>query len=56
MTTSACLAAGIGGFRYVDLDTPLFMRGAPLRHGLRYEGARIVLDSGSLGHGVERTA
>jgi len=54
MTTSACLAAGLGGFSYVDLDTPLFMRDAPLQGGLRYEGARILLDPKSLGHGVER--
>jgi L-alanine-DL-glutamate epimerase-like enolase superfamily enzyme len=54
MTTSACLAAGSGGFSYVDLDTPLFMRGAPFRHGMRYEGARIALDARKAGHGVER--
>ena len=27
MTTSACLAAGLGGFAAVDLDTHLFLSG-----------------------------
>jgi L-Ala-D/L-Glu epimerase len=54
MTVSACLAAGQGGFSFVDLDTPLFMRGSPLRGGMRLEGPRITVDQIEAGHGVRR--
>jgi L-alanine-DL-glutamate epimerase-like enolase superfamily enzyme len=53
MTTSACLAAGVGGFGFVDLDTPLFMAARPLRGGFRQSGPRLRLDSIDSGHGVE---
>jgi L-Ala-D/L-Glu epimerase len=53
MTTSACLAAGIGGFTFVDLDTPLFMAARPLRGGFRQSGPRLRLDAIESGHGVE---
>ena len=53
MTTSACLAAGIGGFTFVDLDTPLFMAARPLRGGFRQSGPRLRLDAIENGHGVE---
>lgn len=53
MTTSACFAAGQGGFSFVDLDTPLFMADAPLTGGMRYDGARIDLAQIAAGHGVE---
>jgi L-Ala-D/L-Glu epimerase len=52
MTTSACFAAGQGGFGFVDLDTPLFMADAPLTGGMRYDGARIDLAQIAAGHGV----
>jgi L-Ala-D/L-Glu epimerase len=52
MTVSACFAAGLGGFSFVDLDTPLFMAETPLVGGMRYEGARITLDHIEAGHGV----
>lgn len=52
MTTSACLAAGLGGFRYVDLDTPLFMGVRPLRGGFTQEGPHLRLGE-FLGHGVD---
>ncbi len=52
MTTSACFAAGQGGFRFVDLDTPLFMAETPLVGGMRYTGARIDLGHIEAGHGV----
>ena len=29
MGTSACLAAGLGGFAFIDLDTPLFLAETP---------------------------
>lgn len=53
MTTSACLAAGIGGFRFVDLDTPLFMSERPLVGGFKQQGPRLDLSGIELGHGVE---
>lgn len=52
MTTSACLAAGIGEFRFVDLDTPLFLGPRPLRGGFTQLGPMIRLEP-FLGHGVE---
>jgi o-succinylbenzoate synthase len=54
MTVSACLAAGQGGFTFVDLDTPLFMRGSPLRGGMKLEGPRITVDHIEAGHGLRR--
>jgi o-succinylbenzoate synthase len=54
MTVSACLAAGQGGFSFVDLDTPLFMRGSPLRGGMKQEGPLIHVDHIGAGHGVRR--
>jgi hypothetical protein len=53
MTTSACIAAGIGGFAYIDLDTPLFMKGTPTRGGVRRHGPQMEVDSRCFGHGVE---
>jgi L-Ala-D/L-Glu epimerase len=53
MGCSACLAAGLGGFSHVDLDTPLFMRERPLRGGYAQRGALLDLADIRLGHGVE---
>jgi L-Ala-D/L-Glu epimerase len=52
MTTSACFAAGQGGFSYVDLDTPLFMAENPFDGGMTYQGGMIHLDQIAAGHGV----
>lgn len=52
MTTSACLAGGIGGFRFVDLDTPLFMAARPLRGGFDQSGPKLRLEHIEEGHGV----
>jgi len=51
MGTSACLAAGLGGFAFIDLDTPLFLAADPFDGGITYDGARIDFGSVSLGHG-----
>lgn len=53
MTVSACFAAGLGGFRHADLDTPLFLAENPFRGGYARTGG--VLDVGGItaGHGVE---
>jgi L-alanine-DL-glutamate epimerase-like enolase superfamily enzyme len=52
MTTSACLSGGVGGFEFVDLDTPLFMAERPLRGGFQQDGPRLALDAIERGHGV----
>jgi L-Ala-D/L-Glu epimerase len=56
MTVSACLAAGQGGFSFVDLDTPWFLKNAPLEGGWVDGGAEqratLRLDQIASGHGV----
>jgi L-alanine-DL-glutamate epimerase-like enolase superfamily enzyme len=52
MTFSAHLASGLGGFSWVDLDTPLFLRDSPFEGGFTLEGDRIVLDTDRPGVGV----
>ena len=52
MTTSACFAAGQGGFQFVDLDTPLFMAENPFDGGMIYESAHLDLSQIAAGHGV----
>jgi L-alanine-DL-glutamate epimerase-like enolase superfamily enzyme len=54
MSVSASLAAGSGGFAFVDLDTLLFMRDAPLSGGARWRDAAVCLDPSARGHGVVR--
>jgi L-Ala-D/L-Glu epimerase len=51
MGTSACIAAGLGGFLVVDLDTPLFLASDPFRGGIRYDGDVVDLRAIDLGHG-----
>ena len=46
------LAGGIGGFRFVDLDTPLFMAARPLRGGFDQSGPKLRLEHIEEGHGV----
>ncbi|WP_223639727.1 dipeptide epimerase [Corallococcus sp. EGB] len=52
MSASAHLAAGLGGFTYADLDTPLFIASHPFQGGGRYTGSRLTLDPDAPGHGV----
>lgn len=52
MTTSACFAAGLGGFQFVDLDTPMFMAENPFDGGFRQAGGLLTLDHITAGHGV----
>lgn len=56
MTTSACFAAGLGGFGFVDLDTPLFMATNPFVGGMIYAGGRLELAHIEAGHGVTPTS
>ncbi|MBA3943150.1 MAG: dipeptide epimerase [Herpetosiphonaceae bacterium] len=53
MTVSAHFAAGLGGFSFVDLDTPMFMAAQPLRGGFRQSGACLSVAHVTAGHGVE---
>jgi L-alanine-DL-glutamate epimerase-like enolase superfamily enzyme len=53
MGTSASIAAGLGGFAYVDLDTPLFLAEDPFDGGYAQHGERIDLRPIRLGHGIE---
>jgi L-alanine-DL-glutamate epimerase-like enolase superfamily enzyme len=52
MTVSACFAAGLGGFGYADLDTPLFLADNPFEGGYRLEGGRVLVGHIGAGHGV----
>lgn len=52
MTVSACFAAGLGGFRYADLDTPLFLAENPFAGGYVLDGGRISIAHIRAGHGV----
>lgn len=52
MTTSACFAAGHGGFGYADLDTPLFLATNPFDGGFALDGDRISVAGIAAGHGT----
>ncbi len=52
MTTSACFAAGQGGFTFADLDTPLFMATNPFEGGFALDGGNISVADIKAGHGV----
>ena len=52
MSTSACFAAGQGGFEFVDLDTPLFLANSPFSGGFSQRGAVLELERIAAGHGV----
>jgi L-alanine-DL-glutamate epimerase-like enolase superfamily enzyme len=52
MTVSASFAAGLGGFSYADLDTPLFLAENPFEGGFTLEGSRISVAHIEAGHGV----
>ena len=56
MTVSACLAAGQGGFSFVDLDTPWFLKNAPFSGGWVEQGPSLRLDRITSGHGVTCSA
>jgi L-alanine-DL-glutamate epimerase-like enolase superfamily enzyme len=52
MSASACFAAGLGGFAFVDLDTPLFLATDPFAGGYAERGPRLDLGPIEAGHGV----
>jgi L-alanine-DL-glutamate epimerase-like enolase superfamily enzyme len=51
MGFAAHFAAGLGGFTWIDLDTPLLLARDPVEGGYRVEGARYRLDPDQPGHG-----
>ena len=53
MGMSAAIAAGLGGFAYIDLDTPLFLADDPFTGGYAQQGERLDLRPIRLGHGLE---
>ncbi|MBI4954247.1 MAG: dipeptide epimerase [Myxococcales bacterium] len=53
MSTAACFAAGLGGFVFVDLDTPALLRDEPFRGGFARSGGTLDLAPILAGHGVE---
>ncbi len=53
MGMSACIAAGIGGFSFVDLDTPLFLADDPFVGGYTQDGENLDLRPIAAGHGAE---
>lgn len=52
MSFSAHLAAGMGGFSFVDLDTPLFIPEHPFLGGYTQQGELMTLSAEEHGHGV----
>jgi L-alanine-DL-glutamate epimerase-like enolase superfamily enzyme len=53
MSVSACLAAGTGGFSFVDLDTPFFMKSLPTVGGYGLvPPATLCVSNIAEGHGV----
>ena len=52
MSVSAGFAAGIGGFGFADLDTPLFMASNPFDGGFTMDGGMISVAHITAGHGV----
>jgi L-alanine-DL-glutamate epimerase-like enolase superfamily enzyme len=52
MSLSACLAAGLGGFAFVDLDTPLFLADEPFTGGYVQRGEHLDLSAIASGHGA----
>ncbi|RRR69749.1 MAG: dipeptide epimerase [Candidatus Viridilinea halotolerans] len=52
MTMSAHFAAGLGGFEFVDLDTPMFLAENPFTGGFQQTGDQLDLAHIAGGHGV----
>jgi len=49
---SAHLAAGLGGFTYIDLDIPMLLAEDPFTGGYAQDGMEYRLDPAAPGHGV----
>ena len=53
MTMSACFAAGLGGFQFADLDTPLFLASNPFSGGYKLTGGTVSIAHIKVGHSVD---
>jgi L-Ala-D/L-Glu epimerase len=53
-STSAHFAAGLGGFRYIDLDTPMLLAEDPFTGGYEQRGGIYDLKGIEAGLGIER--
>ena len=53
MSFSAHLARGTGVFRWIDLDTPLFVVNSPFSGGIDIDGGTVTLVTDVCGHGVQ---
>ena len=51
---AAHFAAGLGHFRFVDLDTAMFVLDDPFAGGYTQNGGEMRIDSEASGHGVYR--
>jgi len=51
MGFSAHFAAGLGGFEWIDLDTPMLLADDPVEGGCKAAGPHYVLDAETAGHG-----
>lgn len=51
MGFSAHFAAGLGGFQWVDLDTPMLLADDPVEGGCKPAGPNYLLDAETAGHG-----
>ena len=54
ISAAAHFVAGLGGFRYIDLDTPMLLADDPFTGGYEQRGAVYDLLGGKSGWGVER--
>ena len=52
ISTAAHFIAGLGGFRYVDLDTPMLLAEDPFEGGYTQQGMSYELSETAAGHGV----
>lgn len=52
LAVSAAFIAGLGGFRYVDLDTAMLLADDPFEGGYTQDGVIFTLDRTQPGHGV----
>jgi L-alanine-DL-glutamate epimerase-like enolase superfamily enzyme len=56
LSASACLAAGAGGFSFVDLDTHMFFTKSPATAGFAQDGPVLRVAAISAGHGARFAA
>ena len=53
-TAAAHFVAGLGGFRYIDLDTPMLLADDPFAGGYEQRGVVYDVSSVKSGLGIER--